>query len=267
MNQVQIVANHTAEDEDEFARPLTLTIIGGVDKDGNADDVNEIEIPRGEIIGIVGPTGSGKSTLMAMLLRVFDPDEGRITIDGVDLRDFAVEDLREQIAVAPQEPILFAQSVLENVRYAAPDVSLDDVRTACEVACAGEFIDDMPQGIETMLGDRGAGLSPGQKQRLCIARAVVRGAPIIILDEPTAPLDAETEHRVMANLAQWGAGKAIFVITHRLSTVRRADHILFLEDGKLSERGSHSEMMAKAGGRYRAMVDAELALAERGVVA
>jgi ATP-binding cassette, subfamily B, bacterial len=221
-------------------------------------------VKPGSVTAIVGPTGSGKSTLMAMLLRVFDPDSGRISIDGHDLREFSLDDLREQVSVAPQEPILFAVSVLDNIRYATPEASFEDVRRAAELACCEEFIAGLPHGYDTVLGDRGAGLSPGQKQRLCIARALVKDAPIVILDEPTAPLDAQTEHRVLDNLGKWAENRAIFIITHRLSTVRRADHILFLENGRLIEAGSHAEMMANADGRYRAMVDAESALAERG---
>jgi ABC-type multidrug transport system fused ATPase/permease subunit len=214
----------------------------------------------GSVTAIVGPTGSGKSTLVALLLRLFDPDQGRILLDGRDLREFTLESLRAQIAIAPQEPVLFASSVADNIRYAAPEADDAAMRAAAEVACAQDFVGELPQGWATVLGERGAGLSPGQKQRLCIARALIKQAPILILDEPTASLDAETEHRLMQNLGQWGAGKAVFIITHRFSTIRRADHILFIEDGRVAEAGAHATLMADSDGRYRAMVSAEQSL-------
>jgi ABC-type multidrug transport system fused ATPase/permease subunit len=268
------------DSEPEIADPVEPKPVAGFNQEIRFEDVAfnyepdrpvlhgvSFSATPGSVTAIVGPTGAGKSTLMALLLRVFDPDAGRITLDGTDLRDFAVEPLRELIAVAPQEPILFAERLLDNVRYALPEAGPEEVWAALEVAAAADVVRAMPQGLDTMLGDRGAGLSPGEKQRLCIARAVVRDAPIVILDEPTASLDAETEHQVMANLTAWGAGRAIFVITHRLSTVRRADRILYLENGTIAEQGAHAELMAKDGGRYRAMVEAERALAERRVAA
>jgi ABC-type multidrug transport system fused ATPase/permease subunit len=215
----------------------------------------------GSITAIVGPTGSGKSTLMALLLRLFDPDQGRILVDGRDLRDFTVESLRDNISIAPQEPVLFAATVAENLRYAVPAADSASLSAAACVACADDFLRDLPQGWDTVLGERGAGLSPGQKQRLCIARALVKAAPILILDEPTASLDAETEHRLMGNLGQWASGRAVFVITHRLSTIQHADQILFIDEGRVIEAGAHAALMADPASRYRAMVAAERALA------
>jgi ABC-type multidrug transport system fused ATPase/permease subunit len=214
----------------------------------------------GTTTAIVGPTGSGKSTLVTLLLRIYDPDDGRILIDGRDVRAFKVNSLRDAIAVAPQEPVLFAQSITDNIRYAAPDCGDDRVRAAAAVACADDFVEAMPEGYGTVLGDRGESLSHGQRQRLCIARALIRDAPILILDEPTSALDAETEQAVIRNLAAWRRGRAVFVVTHRLSTIRAADQILFIEDGRLVEAGSHDALMATAGGRYRAMVEAEAGL-------
>ena len=211
----------------------------------------------GSVTAIVGPSGAGKSTLVALLLRLFDPDQGRILIDGRDVRAFTLDSLRQQIAIVPQEPILFAASIADNVRYATPEADDGALNDAARVACADDFLAELPHGWATLLGERGAGLSPGQKQRLCVARALVRQAPILVLDEPTASLDAETEHRLMRNLGAWGQGRAVFVITHRLSTIRRADHILFIEDGRVAEAGSHAVLMARCDGRYRAMVEAE----------
>jgi ABC-type multidrug transport system fused ATPase/permease subunit len=219
----------------------------------------------GTITAIIGPTGSGKSTLMTLLLRLFDADDGAITIDGVDIRDFEVDSLRSQIAVALQENILFAMSVRDNIRYVAADADDDRVREAIRIACMDDYVDGLPEGLDTMLSDRGGKLSTGQRQRLSIARAVVRKAPVMILDEPTAALDAATEHRVMTHLADWVAqresdgygGRAIFLITHRISTIQRADNILYLDQGTIVERGDHETLMKIPDGRYRGFVEAE----------
>jgi ABC-type multidrug transport system fused ATPase/permease subunit len=220
------------------------------------EDVS-FEAPVGSVTAIVGPTGSGKSTLMALLLRLFDPSRGAIEIDGVDLRRFKVESLRSRVAIALQENLLFGDTVRENIRYAVPNASDAAVREAARVACADAFIEALPEGFDTPLGERGTKLSTGQRQRLSIARAVLKDAPILLLDEPTASLDAETEHRVLTNLAEWGRDRAIFLVTHRLSTIRRADRILVLEGGRLVEQGSHDELLARSGGVYRKLVELE----------
>ena len=223
----------------------------------------------GEITAIVGPTGSGKSTLMALLTRLFDPDAGTITIDGVDLRRLEVESLRRNVAIALQENVLFALSVRDNLRYAAPDASDEQISQAAYVSCVDEYVASLPDGLDTVLGDRGGKLSTGQRQRLSIARAIAKDSPILILDEPTAALDAATEHRVLGRLDAWGQGadghgkRAIFLITHRISTIRQADQILYLEDGRVAEQGSHDELMAVPNGRYRRFVETETALSER----
>jgi ABC-type multidrug transport system fused ATPase/permease subunit len=211
----------------------------------------------GEITAIVGPTGSGKSTLMSMALRLFDPDAGTVSIDDQDIRGLKIASLRDNISIALQENILFGMSVADNIRYVVPDAPMEAVEAAARVACAHDFISAMPEGYDTMLGDRGGRLSTGQRQRLSIARALLKDAPILILDEPTAALDAATEHQVMQNLQEWGKGRAIFVITHRFSTIRRAHQILFLRDGALREQGSHDDLMKVKGGSYRNMVSAE----------
>lgn len=214
-------------------------------------------VKPGTVTAIVGPTGSGKSSLMGLLLRLYDPSAGSITIDGQDLKTYRVESLRKNIAVALQENVLFALSVRDNIRYVAPTADDKQVREAIRIACMDDYVDGLPDGIDTVLGDRGGKLSTGQRQRLSIARAVVRDTSVLILDEPTAALDAATEHRVMDNLAQWGRDRAIFLITHRISTIRRADNILYLDDGRIIESGDHETLMKREGGRYRSFVEAE----------
>lgn len=211
----------------------------------------------GTITAVVGPTGAGKSTLMLLLLRLMDPDRGMVTIDGIDAREIELDALRSAMSVATQENILFSTSVRENIRYAAPDADDARVREAARVACADEFIEALPNGYDTVLGERAAKLSTGQRQRLVIARALAKSTPILILDEPTAALDAETEHRVLANLRAWGRDRTIFLITHRLSTIRQADQVVLLREGRVCETGTHDDLMA-AGGAYRRFVEAEL---------
>jgi ATP-binding cassette subfamily B protein len=214
----------------------------------------------GTVTGVVGPTGSGKSTLVSLLLRLFDPDAGSIAVDGVDLRRFQLESLRGGVGIALQENLLFGTTIRENIRYAVPDASDALVREAARIACAAEFIERLPDGYDTELGERGAKLSSGQRQRLSIARAIIKDTPVLILDEPTASLDAETELRVLRNLASWGVGRVIFLITHRLSTLRRADQIVYLDEGRVLEAGSHEDLVALEGGAYRRFVELELAL-------
>lgn len=229
------------------------------------EDVS-LEAKVGTITAIVGPTGSGKSTLMALLLRLFEPEKGRIEIDGRDIRSVTLASLRTQISIALQENLLFGTTVRENIRYAVPDASEAQVEEAARIACADEFVSRLPNGYDTLLGERGTKLSTGQRQRLSIARALLKDAPILILDEPTASLDADTEMRVLANLAEWGRGRAIFLITHRLSTIRRADQIVYVAEGRVVEGGSHEELVAREGGAYRRLVEVEAAHAAAGGV-
>lgn len=211
---------------------------------------------RGTITAVVGPTGAGKSTLMALLLRLADPDSGWVEIDGTDIRTLTVDSLRANIALATQENVLFSDTVLENIRYAAPGASRAAAVAAAKVACADEFISALPQGYDTPLGERATKLSSGQRQRLVIARAVIKDAPILILDEPTAALDAETELRVLDNLKAWGRDRCVFLVTHRLSTVRQADRVAYLRDGRVLAFGPHDDLMAE-GGAYARFVNAE----------
>jgi ABC-type multidrug transport system fused ATPase/permease subunit len=220
------------------------------------DDV-DLDARVGTITAIVGPTGSGKSTLMALLLRLFDPTSGRIEIDGVDLRRFQIGSLREKISIALQENILFGESVRENIRFGMPGASDEEVERAARVAAAEDFIRELPRGFDTQLGERGSKLSTGQRQRLSIARALLKDSPILILDEPTAALDAATELEVLRNLSEWGRGRAIFLITHRLSTIRHADQIAVLKAGRVVETGSHEALMRRPDSPYRALIEAE----------
>jgi ABC-type multidrug transport system fused ATPase/permease subunit len=199
---------------------------------------------------------------MALLLRLFDPAAGSISIDGIDLRNYQIESLRRHIAIALQENVLFGMSVRENIRYVAPEASDAEVSEAVRIADMSEYVSGLPHGLDTVLSDRGGKLSTGQRQRLSIARAVVRDTPILVLDEPTAALDAATEHRVMENLSEWGSsqGRAIFVITHRISTIRRAENILYLDSGRILESGSHEALMQIENGRYRGFVETESSL-------
>jgi len=215
-----------------------------------------LEARPGTVTAIVGGTGTGKSTLMSLLLRLYDTEQGGVSINDINLRDFSIADLRASIAIALQQNVLFAQSVADNIRYGQDDIDDASVKRAAEVACADEFIAAMPDGYATELGERGGKLSTGQRQRLSIARAVLRNTPILILDEPTASLDAETEQRVIRNLAEWGKERVVFIITHRLSTIRNSDQIAFLEDGEIKELGSHEALIA-AQGAYASFVMAE----------
>jgi ABC-type multidrug transport system fused ATPase/permease subunit len=215
------------------------------------------EAPVGAITAVVGPTGAGKSTVLALALRLFDPDRGSVEIDGADLRTLRVASLRQHVAIALQENLLFGTTIRENIRYAVPDATDEAVREAARIACASDFIEKLPLGYETPLGERGTKLSTGQRQRLSIARALLKDTPILLLDEPTASLDVETERRVLANLSAWSKGRAILLVTHRLSTVRQADQIAVLEAGRIVEVGSHDALLARDGGSYRRLVETE----------
>ena len=217
----------------------------------------------GTITAIVGPTGSGKSSLMNLLLRLFDPDSGTISVDGIDLRALDLDSLRSNVSVALQENVLFGMSLRDNIRYVLPNATDEQVHEAARIACVDEFIAGLPAGLDTVLSDRGGKLSSGQRQRVAIARALVKDAPILILDEPTAALDAYTEHRVLERLGTWGSGRVIFLITHRVSTIQQAGRILYVDEGRLVESGSHDELMRIDDGRYRSFVETEARLSRR----
>jgi ABC-type multidrug transport system fused ATPase/permease subunit len=216
-----------------------------------------LEVRAEELVAIVGPTGAGKSTLLGLVARFFDPDQGQVLVDGHDVRRVTVRSLRAQTAIALQEHVLFAATVRENILYGRPGASDAEVRAAARLACADEFIGDLPRGYDTALGERGTKLSTGQRQRLGIARALLKDAPILLLDEPTASLDAETELRLLDNLRTWRAGRCVLLVTHRLSAVALADRAVFLDRGRVVEEGRHSHLLAKADGRFRAFVEAQ----------
>jgi len=210
----------------------------------------------GERVAIVGHTGAGKSTLMSLLVRFYDPKAGRIELDGVDLRDLKLSSLREQISVVLQEPLLFSGTIEENIRYGKLDASEEEVRAAARAANADDFISRLPDGYATTIGERGAQLSGGERQRISVARAFLKDAPVLILDEPTSSIDSKTERVILDALDDLMVGRTSFMIAHRLSTVRHADQILVLEHGRIVERGSHDQLVA-AGGTYEQLYEAQ----------
>jgi ATP-binding cassette, subfamily B, bacterial len=206
-----------------------------------------LEAKPGEVLAIVGPTGAGKTTLVHLLVRFFDPWSGRVTIGGHDIRDFRYRSLRQQVALVMQDPFILPQTVAENIAYGRPDASREEVVAAAKAAGADEFIERLPEGYDAVIGERGATLSGGEKQRLSIARAFLKDAPILILDEPTSALDTRTEARLLEALDRLMEDRITFVIAHRLSTTRRANQIVVLEHGEIVERGTHEDLLGREG--------------------
>ena len=204
---------------------------------------------RGERVALVGLSGAGKSTLLDLVARFYDPEEGRILVDGVDLRELKREDWLDRLALVQQQPFLFQASLRENISYGRPGASDEEILAACEAAQLGDFLQHLPEGLETQVGDSGARLSGGQAQRVTIARAILKDADILLLDEATSALDSDSERKVQEALDNLMEGRTTFVIAHRLSTVRSADRILVLDGGRLVESGSHDELVS-AGGAY-----------------
>ena len=204
-------------------------------------------IEPGQLVGIVGPTGSGKSTVASLIPRFYDATAGRVSIDGVDVRDYKLHGLREKIGFVLQDTVLFRGTVRDNIAYGRPNATADEVASAARLANAEEFIERMPHGYETTIGERGLTLSGGQRQRLGIARAIIRNSPVLILDEPTAALDQEAEERVMEALERLMRGRTVVMIAHRLATLRRADKVIVLRAGLVAEQGSPEQLLASDG--------------------
>lgn len=207
----------------------------------------------GEVVAIVGPSGAGKSSFANLLLRFYDPDHGAVFLDGIDIKELKISELRKHIGFIQQEPVLFNASILENIRYGRPSATVSQIEQAARLANAHEFIMELPQGYNTMVGELGGNLSGGQRQRIAIARAIITEPAILLLDEPTAALDAHTEKLVMSAIRQAGVGRTTFIITHRMSTIVASDRVIYLTRGQVAETGTHMELMDKGGAYARAV--------------
>jgi ATP-binding cassette subfamily B protein/subfamily B ATP-binding cassette protein MsbA len=204
-----------------------------------------LDVRPGEVVAIVGASGAGKTTLASLVVRFYDPQAGRITLDGYDLRALTLRSLRENIALVLQDPIVFGATIRENIAYGRPAATAEQVERAARAANAHGFIAALPEGYATVVGERGVTLSGGQRQRVAIARAFVKDAPVLILDEPTSALDAENERAILEALARLMKGRTTLIIAHRLSTIRHADRIVVLEGGVVVEQGTHTELLAR----------------------
>ncbi|HZE29115.1 MAG TPA: ATP-binding cassette domain-containing protein, partial [Gaiellaceae bacterium] len=220
----------------------------------------DLHVAPGESLALVGATGSGKSTVAGLLARVYDPEEGRVLLDGRDLRELRIADVRRAVALVFEETFLFSESVRENIRLGRPDASNANVVRAAELAGAAAFVDDLPDGYETVLGERGFSLSGGQRQRIAIARAILADPAVLVLDDATSAVDATKEHEIRAALAEVMVGRTTLVIAHRPATIALADCVAVLEGGRIVEQGTHEELLRRSA-RYRALLALEEAAA------
>jgi ATP-binding cassette, subfamily B, bacterial len=209
-------------------------------------DIN-LDVPAGKCVAILGATGAGKSSLMSLIPRFYDPASGRVLMGGTDVRDLRLDDLRRNIGIVFQESFLFSNTVAANIAFGHPDATPAQIEKAARVAAAHDFIQALPKGYDTVLGESGNSLSGGQRQRLAIARAVLLEPAVLLLDDPTAAIDSETEHEIFEALENAIAGRTTFIVAHRLSTLRRADFIIVMEGGRIVQRGTHAELMRQAG--------------------
>lgn len=243
----QQVRGSLAFEEVEFRYPTRdeLTVLDKVDFKAQA----------GETIALVGPSGSGKSTIASLVLRFYEPNKGRILVDGDPISKMDLDFLRNQMAIVPQDVLLFGGTIKENIEYGKPGASLDEIKEASRKANAHEFVEGFPEGYDTLVGERGIKLSGGQRQRIAIARAVLKDPRILILDEATSSLDSESERLVQEALDKLMVGRTSLVIAHRLSTIRKADRILVLDGGKITESGTHEQLIQKQGGLYKSLLE------------
>lgn len=226
--------------EDVFFRYKEKPVLKNVD----------LDIKAGSTVAIMGTTGSGKSSLISLLNRNYDIFKGTLKVDGVDIKHIDLNTLRSSVSIVPQDSFLFSDTIENNIRYGRPDATLEEIKKACATACASEFIDELEEGYDTLIGERGVGLSGGQKQRLCIARALIRDCSILILDDSTSALDMETEYELLNNLYHNDKKVTTFIIAHRISAVKNADVIIYMEDGRIVEIGNHNTLLEKQGKYY-----------------
>ncbi|MEM9852128.1 MAG: ATP-binding cassette domain-containing protein, partial [Pseudomonadota bacterium] len=207
----------------------------------------DLRIGAGEMVAVVGPSGAGKSTLFQLLLRFFDPVQGRVTLDGLDLRDMTRAEFRKRIAYVPQDPVIFATTARENIRFGRPDATDAEVEEAARAAAAHDFLAALPEGYDSYVGERGVMLSGGQRQRIALARAILRDAPLLLLDEATSALDADSEQAVQRAVESMAATRTVIIVAHRLATVKRADRIVVLDEGRAVAMGTHASLVAEDG--------------------
>ena len=220
----------------------------------------DLELAPGEVVAVCGPTGAGKTSLLNLLPRFYDPTSGRVLVGGVDARDLAVAELRAAVAIVTQKPILFSIPLRDNLTAARPDAPWDEVVAACEAAGVAHFAAELPDGYDTLIGERGVNLSGGQRQRVALARALVAGARVVVLDDPMSAVDTQTERHLVENLRPALAGRTVLIATQRLSTVEVADRAVVLDDGAIVESGTPTELLAK-GGVFAALFGEEISAA------